>query len=265
MSDRHSPHERPSEVALDVAGLVKRFGPTSALDGVGIACPAGSVTALIGPNGAGKSTLFRAAAGLLVPDAGSIRVRGHVAGSPAAQRALSLMPEQPDLYPGVSVWEHVAFVGLLYRLSGWRPSAEQLLARFGLSDRLDALPHELSQGLRRRLALVMALLHGADVLLLDEPFNGLDPRSAGELRSLVRELAAAGACVLVATHILSDVQRLGDRAVLLDRGRKTAEGTLEELRRQAGLSPGADLEATYLALTDVTAEQLVRDDPQAPG
>ncbi len=161
MPERHPPNGPSSEVALEVAGLVKRFGPTTVLAGVGIVCPAGSVTALIGPNGAGKSTLFRAAAGLLMPDAGSIRVRGHAAGSPAAQRAVSLMPEQPDLYPGVSAWEHVAFIALLYRLSGWRPRAEQLLERFGLSDRLDALPHELSQGLRRRLALVMALLHGA--------------------------------------------------------------------------------------------------------
>jgi len=103
--------------------------------------------------------------------------------------------------------------------------------------------------LRRRLALVMALLHGADVLLLDEPFNGLDPRSAHELRALVHELAAAGACVLVSTHILSDVERLSDRAIVLDRGKKVAEGTLEELRGLAGLSPGADLETAYLALT----------------
>ncbi len=262
--ERSASHEPPAEVALEYTGLVKRFGATTALAGVGFTCPAGSVTALIGPNGAGKSTVFRATAGLLVPDAGSVRVRGHLAGSAPAQRAVSLMPEQPDLYPGVSVSEHVTFVALLYRLSDWRPRAEWLLARFGLDDRLDALPHELSQGLRRRLALVMALLHGADVLLLDEPFNGLDPRSAGELRSLVRELAAAGACVLVATHILSDVQRLADRAVLLDQGRITAAGTLDELRGQAGLDQDADLEAAYLALTDVTAEQLAGDGRDVP-
>lgn len=240
---------------LEYDGLVKRFGATVALDGVSFACRAGSVTALIGPNGAGKSTLFLAAAGLLAADAGTVRVRGQPAGSAGAQRAMSLMPEQPDLYPGVSVWEHVVFVALLHRVPDWRPRAEQLVARFHLADRRDALPNELSQGLRRRLALVMALMHGADVLLLDEPFNGLDPRSASELRSLVAELAAAGACVLVATHILSDVQRLSDRAILLDRGRKTAEGTLDELRRQAGLAAGSDLEATYLALTEVAAQR----------
>jgi ABC-2 type transport system ATP-binding protein len=96
----------------------------------------------------------------------------------------------------------------------------------------------------------MSLLHGADVLLLDEPFNGLDPRSAHELRLLVGDLARAGASVLVATHILSDVERLADRVVVLDRGTKRADGAHAELRRQAQLAPDADLEAAYLALTD---------------
>jgi ABC-2 type transport system ATP-binding protein len=239
------------EPALEYARIHKRFGDKTALAGVSFSCAPGSVTALIGPNGAGKSTLFLAAAGLVVPDSGVVRALGHPAGSPAAQRATSLMPEQPDLYPGVSVWEHLVFVALLYRLSDWRTRAEELLERFGLDDRRDELPHQLSQGLRRRLALVMALLHGADVLLLDEPFNGLDPRSAHELRTLVGELARAGASVLVATHILSDVERLAHRVVVLDRGTKRADGTPDDLRRQAELGPEADLEAAYLALTEV--------------
>jgi ABC-type multidrug transport system ATPase subunit len=238
---------------LECDGLVKRFGGTTALADVSFTCPAGSVTALIGSNGAGKSTLFLTAAGLLAPDGGTLRVHGHIAGTPGAQRALSLMPEQPDLYPAVSVWEHVTFMALLYRLTDWRPRAKTLLERFGLSDRLDAVPSDLSQGLRRRLALVMALVREADVMLLDEPFNGLDPRSANEVRSIVREVAAAGACVLVSTHVLSDVERISDRAIVLDRGSKKAEGTLGELRRQAGLPPGADLEASFLALTEDAA------------
>lgn len=228
-------------------------------------CAAGSVTALIGPNGAGKSTLFLAAAGLLLPDAGSVRVRGLPAGSADAQRSLSLMPEQPDLYPGVSVWEHVVFIATMYRLSDWQPSARQLLARFGLSDRVDALPHELSQGLRRRLALVMALLHGADVLVLDEPFNGLDPRTARELRSLVRELAQAGACVLIATHILADVEKLGDWVVVLDRGTKVAEGTLDALGRQAGLGPETTLAGQVLEYAQEGREVLGRYVAQGGG
>jgi ABC-type multidrug transport system ATPase subunit len=236
--------------ALEYARVHKRFGEATALAGVSFTAEAGSVTAVIGPNGAGKSTLFLATTGLVEPDSGSIRVLGHPAGSGPAQRAVSLMPEQPDLYPGVSVWEHIVFVALLYRLAEWQPRAEEMLVRFGLDERRDELPHQLSQGLRRRLALVMALLHGADVLLLDEPFNGLDPRSSHELRSLVRELAEAGASVLVATHILSDVERLADRVVVLDHGTERAEGSVAELLVAAGLGPDAGLEAAYLALTE---------------
>src|SRR4051812_45803334 len=101
---------------LEFAGVSKRFGATTALTDVSFECPAGCVTALIGPNGAGKSTLLLAAAGLVVPDTGSIRVRGVPAGTPGAQRAMSLMPEQPDLYPSMSAWEHVAFIALVYQL-----------------------------------------------------------------------------------------------------------------------------------------------------
>ncbi|WP_052809516.1 ABC transporter ATP-binding protein [Streptomonospora alba] len=234
---------------LRFRGVVKSFGGQTALAGASFECPAGVVTALIGPNGAGKSTLFRAAAGSVDLDAGEITVRGHPAGTREAQRRLSLMPEQPDLYPGVSVWEHVVFIALLYRLSQWRERAVELLERFGLAGRRDALAHELSQGMRRRLALVMALVRGADVLLLDEPFNGLDPRSAAELRLLVGELVQDGASVLVATHVLGDVDRLAKRTIVLQDGDVIAHGTLAELRASAGVGGEADLESTYLALT----------------
>jgi ABC-2 type transport system ATP-binding protein len=118
-------HDQPAALAVD--GLVKRFGQTTALAGVSLSCPAGSLTALVGPNGAGKSTLLLTAAGLLALDAGSVSVNGCAAGTTGAQRALSLMPEQPDLYPRVSVSEHVAFIALLHRLTNWQAHAAELL------------------------------------------------------------------------------------------------------------------------------------------
>lgn len=126
--------------AVEWTGVVKRYGDTAALAGVDLRCPDAAVTALIGPNGAGKSTLFRSAAGLVRVDGGCVRVRGCPAGTRAAQRALSLMPEQPDLYAGVSVWEHLTFVALAYRLDGWVRGAETLLRRFDLTRCRDALP-----------------------------------------------------------------------------------------------------------------------------
>ncbi|MEW9552465.1 ABC transporter ATP-binding protein [Nonomuraea sp. NPDC050783] len=235
--------------AWECEGAVKRYAERKALDGATFRCGYGQVTALLGHNGAGKSTLFRAAAGLVRLDAGTMLVGGHPPGSTRAQQATSYMPEQPDLYPGVSVWEHVTFIALAYRLSRWEPRARHLLERFELGDRRDALPHELSQGLRRRLALVMALLHGAEVLLLDEPFNGLDPHSAVRLRTTLSELAADGAAVVVATHILHDAQRLADQVIVLECGRVKAGGDLPSLAREAGLSRRAGMEEIYLALT----------------
>ncbi|MFF0312047.1 ABC transporter ATP-binding protein [Streptosporangium sp. NPDC004379] len=222
------------------------------MDGATFRCGHGQITALLGHNGAGKSTLFRAAAGLVRLDEGAMLVAGHPPGGARAQQALSYMPEQPDLYPGVSVWEHVTFIALAYRLPAWEPRARRLLERFELTDRLDALPHELSQGLRRRLALVMALLHGAEVLLLDEPFNGLDPHSAARLRTILGDLAAEGAAVVVTTHILHDAQRIADQVIVLERGRVKAGGDLSSLARQAGLPSRTGLEEVYLALTSET-------------
>ncbi|MEO3790905.1 ABC transporter ATP-binding protein [Nonomuraea sp. B10E15] len=235
--------------AWECEAAVKRFADRTAVDGATFRCEYGQITALLGHNGAGKSTLFKAAAGLVRLDAGATLVGGHSPGSTRAQQAVSYMPEQPDLYPGVSLWEHITFVALAYRLPAWESRARELLERFELTDRRDALPHELSQGLRRRLALVMALLHGAKVLLLDEPFNGLDPHSAMRLRATLADLAAGGAAVVVATHILHDAQRIADRVIVLESGRVIAGGDLSSLVRQAGLSGPIGLEEAYLALT----------------
>ena len=236
-------------VALRVDGVSKAFGTTVALDDLCLTAAFGEVVALFGPNGAGKTTAMRCAAGVLVPDAGVIEVGGAPAGSTAAQDALSYLPEQPDLYPSLTVDEHLRFVALAHRLTGWEPRAGELLARFDLADQRDALPGALSQGMRRKTALIMALLHGARVLLLDEPFNGLDPQGAAELRMLLSAVAAGGAAVMVSTHNLAGAERLADRAIVMSAGRSVAAGRPDELRRVAGVPADADLEQVFLPLT----------------
>jgi len=213
------PEDAADPALLDVRSLGKRMGALDVLDDVSFTIGAGEVVGLVGPNGAGKTTLMRILAGLYEPSRGSAVVHGRPVGSSEARAALSLMPEEPDLYPGLSVLEHVR---LIERLSSSRPepaAATSLLARYGLIDKQDLLPHQLSQGMRRKLALVLALLKGAGLLLLDEPFNGLDPVSTRELRGEIRRLADDGCGVLLSMHGLGELERIADRALILYAGR----------------------------------------------
>lgn len=235
--------------ALVVRGMRKSYGSVAALDGLGFSANRGEIVAMLGPNGAGKTTALRCVAGVLLPDDGLLSVVGARTRSWAAQRAVSYLPETPDLYAGLTVAEHLRFIALAYRLDGWREQADLLLHRFVLAEHAHKLPAGMSQGMRRKTALAMALLQGAQVLLLDEPFNGLDPQAAAELRALIRDLARDGTAVVVSTHDLAVAQPLADRIVVMDGGRDIAAGTIEELRAAAGIGRDADLETVFLALT----------------
>jgi ABC-type multidrug transport system ATPase subunit len=236
---------------LVVQDLRKSFGATPALRGVTFRGHAGQVLALLGPNGAGKTTTLRCIAGLLVPDAGEILLvdDGDPGGRPA-RGAVAFLPEEPDLYAGLTVAEHIRFIALAYRLRDWEPRAASLLERFRLDDVTDTLPGELSQGQRRKVAITMALLHGAAVVILDEPFNGLDPRAVGELRALIRGLATSGVIVVLSTHRLQETEVLADRIAVTYQGRVVAEGTLAELRDAVRLDRDATLESVFLTLTE---------------
>ena len=235
--------------ALRVTGLRRAFGDEQALDGLSLQVASGEVVALLGPNGAGKTTAMRCIAGVLVADEGHIEVLGAPVGSVAAQAGISYLPEHPDLYPGLTVDEHLRVVALAHDLRDWEPRADELLARFALDASRGALPGAMSQGMRRKTALSMALLHGAQVLLLDEPFNGLDPQAAAELRAVIADLAARGVAVLVSTHGLATADRIADRSVVMVRGRVLADGSTDVLRARAETGDDADLETVFLRLT----------------
>lgn len=211
--------ERVPQPLLSVRSIVKRVDALTILNDLSFELFPGEIVGLIGPNGAGKTTLMRVLAGLYEASSGSAKIQGAELGASSARRALSLMPEDPDLYPGLSVIEHILLLDRLNSVGGRSAAPEELLARYGLSDKIDALPHELSQGMRRKLALILALRKGASLFLFDEPFNGLDPVAARELKTEISRLAAAGNGVLLCMHGLRELEEIADRAIVLVGGK----------------------------------------------
>ncbi|MCM1967484.1 MULTISPECIES: ABC transporter ATP-binding protein [unclassified Streptomyces] len=227
------------DFGIHATALTKSYGALRVLDGIGLAVPRGSVLALLGPNGAGKTTTVRILATLTEPDSGTARVAGHDTASERTlvRRSISLTGQfaaVDDLQTGA---EMLRMVG---RLRGLRPRAararaDELLERFGLAEAAGRTAKSYSGGMRRRLDLAASLVARPEVIFLDEPTAGLDPRSRQELWELVRELRADGTSVLLTTQYLEEADRLADRVAVLSGGRIAAEGTPAELKsRVAG-------------------------------
>jgi ABC-2 type transport system ATP-binding protein len=209
--------------ALSVERLVKRYRTGEGVGGVDLHVERGEVVALLGPNGSGKTTTLRCIVGLLVPDAGRIVVCGARPGSIAAQRATCFIADTPDLYPALTIEEHLRFRAQAFGLAA--PVDERLaraLAELGLSELSERLGGELSRGQRQRTMLAAALLQNAALYLLDEPTVGLDPPGTRWLAEWLRGQAALGAAVVVATHNLDFVTRTADRVVLMRAGESIA-------------------------------------------
>ncbi|MDB4887011.1 MAG: transporter [Gemmatimonadetes bacterium] len=228
------------------SGISKQFGPTTALRDAGFMVSPGEVLGVIGPNGSGKSTLLACAAGLLRADTGTVTLNEVPLDLVAIRRTVFFLPD------GITPWaEHRVHdvVATWRRLQG--RSAEEArgrIAALSLDGLLGRLVRELSKGERKRLMLALALLATQPVLLLDEPFDGLDLRQTREVASLLRAEAAARRAIVLSLHQLGDAERTCDRLALLDAGRIVAEGSLETLRSAAG-RPGAPLDEVFLALT----------------
>jgi ABC-2 type transport system ATP-binding protein len=259
----------PTPLALQVNGLRKRFD-RPAVDGLDLLVGAGEFYGLLGPNGAGKTTTLRMIAGLLRPDAGSIRIAGidALADPVGAKRLMAWVSDEPMIYDKLTPVEYLEFVSGLWRVE---PKLAEHRAR-ELLDWLDLAPHAeercegFSKGMRQKVALAGALIHDPKLIILDEPLTGLDAGSARQVKSVLRERVQAGGTVIMTTHILEVAERMADRIGVIAHGRLIAEGTLDELRVQAsaasgarsqsGTTIGASLEDTFLAL--------VAEAPEAP-
>jgi ABC-2 type transport system ATP-binding protein len=227
-----------SALAVEASGLVKVFGQTRAVDGVDLAVPTGSVYGFLGPNGAGKTTTIRMLATLLRPDAGQARVLGHdiVREADAVRARVSLTGQLASVDEDLTGLENLVLLGRLLGLGRGRARtrAGELLDGFGLAEAAGRLVKTYSGGQRRRLDLAASLVVTPDLLFLDEPTTGLDPRSRGQLWDIVRALAADGTTVLLTTQYLDEADQLADRIAVIDRGKVIAEGTPGQLKLSVG-------------------------------
>ena len=223
-----------TDQAVAAVGMVKHFGEKAAVAGVDLVVPVSSFFGLVGPNGAGKTTLLRMITGLLRPDAGHVTVGGiDVWADPVAAKAhFGVLPDDLRLFERLTGAEHLDYVGRLRRLD---PAVVQqripeLLAVLGLTDAADTLVADYSQGMRKKFALGLGILHAPSVLFLDEPFESVDPVSAHVIQEVLGHFRAGGGTVVFSSHVMDTVERLCDRLVILHHGRIVAGGTMAEVR-----------------------------------
>jgi ABC-2 type transport system ATP-binding protein len=246
---------------IEIRGLTKRYGSFTAVDAIDLSVPSGELFGFLGPNGAGKTTTMRMIAGILRPTAGTIQVAGIdlLARPSEAKAKLGFIPDRPFIYEKLTGMEFLRFVAGLYGQDGEAVErrGRELLGIFDLEDWRDELVESYSHGMRQKLIISSAFVHRPDVIVVDEPMVGLDPKAAKTLKDLFREYTRRGHTIMMSTHTLEVAQAMCDRIGIIQRGTISACGTMDELRAQS--RDGADgLEAIFLRLTgDHAARDLV--------
>ena len=218
-------------LAVTASGLVKRFGDRRVVDGVDVSVPAGSIYGVLGPNGAGKTTTLRMLLGIIEPDEGRRTLLGTAHPRDASDR-IGYLPEERGLYPAMKAREAIAFMGALRGLD-WRTGrarAATMLEEAGLGHAADSKIRKLSKGMAQLVQLLGAVVHQPELIVLDEPFSGLDPVNQERLEALILAERQRGATILLSTHVMAHAQRLCDRLTIIARGRARFEGTVADAR-----------------------------------
>ena len=248
---------------IEVEGLTKLYGEFPAVRDLSFAVRPGEVLGLVGANGAGKTTTLRCLAGIIPPTSGTIRIAGHdLRAEPvAAKGRLAFLPDEPRLFDYLTVRQHLAFVARIYRVAEFRERADRLLAELELTDKAEQLPGELSRGMKQKLAIACGLLHEPSVIFFDEPLTGLDPTGIRRMKASIRRRAAAGAAILISSHLLSLLEEICTHVLILHAGRMVAGGTLPEIvarfagppTEEGGVPAGnVDLEEVFFRATGAT-------------
>lgn len=243
---------RLNDFCVEAQGLTKKFGTFQAVDHVSLAVPAGSIYGILGPNGAGKTTSLRMLLGIIDPDEGTSRVFDNQRPQ-AVRHRIGYLPEERGLYPGMKAREAIAFMGALRGLD-WREGrrrAATFMGELGLDRVIDEKIRKMSKGMAQMVQLIGSIVHAPDLIVLDEPFSGLDPVNQERLEMLVRRERDRGATILFSTHVMAHAERLCDRIAIIARAQRCFEGTVDEARAllpmQVRYTPRAAADAPAIA------------------
>ena len=238
---------------IRVEGLTKLYGDTEAVRDLVFDVAPGEIVGLVGPNGAGKTTTLRCMAGILPPTAGRVVIDGRDldADGVEARRRLAYVPDEPELFENLTADEHLRFIAAMYRVEDAPARIDRLLAEFELEEKRREPVSDLSRGMKQKLAVCCAYLYEPRAILFDEPLTGLDPRAIRRAIDSIRERARAGAAIVLSSHLLTLVEDLCDRILIVHRGRRVEFGTLDQISAQAkDLAHDATLEQIFLRATD---------------
>ncbi|MCB1665084.1 MAG: ATP-binding cassette domain-containing protein [Pseudomonadales bacterium] len=250
---------------LELKEVSKRYGSFTAVNNISFTIPAGSIYGFLGPNGAGKTTTIRMILDILKPDSGSIRILGESCALNVRHR-IGYLPEEKGLYKKMRVWAIIAYFATLKGMSrkAARAQAFELLERYGLKDYAESKVESLSKGMGQKVQVLSAVAHRPELVILDEPFSGLDPVNQEVLEQLIKDMAEAGQTVIFSTHIMQHAERLCDRMLLITKGQKVFDGTLDDahaliprrvvLECQSALSP-APASADILSVTELPLQR----------
>jgi len=231
--------------------LTKTYGEFKAVDSFSFDVGRGEIVGLIGPNGAGKTSTLRCIAGIQAPSAGTITIDGHdiVRDPVEAKRRLAFMADEPQLFEYLTVMEHLRLIARVYRVADFERRARTLIEEMQLGGKENALPSELSRGMKQKVAIACGLLHEPQALLFDEPLTGLDPLGIRHMKETIIARGRSGGAIVVSSHLLHLVEEICTRIVIIDHGVKIADGTMAELTDGSLTAAGSSLEQIFLQVT----------------
>jgi len=241
-----------AERMIQVEALTKLYGEFVAVNELAFEVKAGEVMGLVGPNGAGKTTTLRCLSGIIPPSRGAIRICGHDLGQDpiAAKRELAFFSDEPRLFDYLTVEQHLAFVARIYQVKDYEPVADHLLEELEIAGKRNALPGELSRGMKQKLAIACGLVHAPRVIYFDEPLTGLDPIGIRRMKDSILKRAGEGAAIIISSHLLHLVEEICSHILILKDGRKIAHGTLAEITQQFAAQAGeTNLEEVFFRAT----------------